>query len=227
MVKKLLMVLALAGFACAAGADVLWDQYGPNECGLCSQDFETAYDCYDCWAADDFYVEDAAGWHVRDIHWEAHFNQGPVTVKQVNFYIWPVRADGMPDFYNPVWTESGLQNKSLDDGENQYQVANRPELAGHTTYWLGVQVAMDFASWGQHFWKAHYGEGYGRDFSTIFPNGCTGSGTDWFAPYPDCAANFRITGEIVPEPGVVSVAVLPIGAGFLWLRRPRRERGSR
>jgi hypothetical protein len=203
MRKVILVVSALVFSGCASG-EVLWDQLTGLDSahGFASQDFEEQYDWYDCWGGDDFEVPEP-GWVIESCDWTAYFmSYGYAEVHEVNFYVWPDRGDGYGDFYHPLFTESGMYDLVLYDGDVHYDFAAPIALsAGH--YIFGVQPAMDFATWGQHFWFVTTMEQRGTEFSmyTWWPNG------EWSNPgAPDkYDASFRLSGRVIPEPAVVSL----------------------
>ena len=84
--KRVLILLEVAAFTSGVGADILWDQCTGYQAllGCNAQDFEEVYDCYDCWAGDDFQVSDEPGWIVRDVHWIPYFSYGYAAVNRVN-----------------------------------------------------------------------------------------------------------------------------------------------
>jgi hypothetical protein len=216
-VRTLLLILALGVLACSANAVQLWNQMGNSGYGFASQDFETAYDCYDVTAADDFTVP-AGGWIIEQV--EATFllySPPQVPVHGVYIYFMPDRGDNLGDFNNPVYVENNPAS-ILYDGDNLFTLTNPLTLgAGH--YFVGVQPSLDFGTYSQCFFITTDLAPQGAEAFIINPNGCFGSGTDWFQPTPGLDLSFALYGTPVPEPGVISLAGLLLGAGALWLRK--------
>ena len=52
---------------------VLYDQSGPPDAMLTSQDYQAGWDSYDSEGADDFVISDAAGWTISGLNFQAEF----------------------------------------------------------------------------------------------------------------------------------------------------------
>lgn len=217
------MALGLGVLACSANGEF----YGWDQCtgytidnGWAAQDFETAYDCYDCWAGDDFHVTDWFGLLVEEVHWIPQFTHGYATVNKVNFAIMKLDATGYGDFSKIIWQESGFHNQTLySETQYKYHVSNPQWFPYGETYFFAVQVDMAYETWGQHYASLTQRDLYGVDASIANPNGCFGWGSDWFQPDPGYELMFTVGAWLVPEPGVISLAGVLLGAGALWLRR--------
>jgi hypothetical protein len=215
--RTLLLILALGVFACAAGADQLWNQMGDSGYGFASQNFETAYDCYDCVTADDFTVP-AGGWIIDQVEVNFLLYYGSsAPVHGIDLYFMKDRGDNLGDFNNPVYTEVNPVG-TVYYGSNLLTLVN-PLTLGPGHYFFGAAPELDFASYSQSFFVMTDLAPQGQQAHMINPNGCFGSGTDWFQAAPGYDAAFALYGTPVPEPGVISLAGLLLGAGALWLRR--------
>jgi hypothetical protein len=217
MFTGLLVLVVLVAAASGAVADILWDQLtgtaGPDF--FASQDFEAARDANDCWAADDFVVG-GSGWVIESCDWSAYLSFGFAQVYQVNFYIWPDRGDGFADFDNPIHTESGLEGEVLSYGDIHYDFATPVTLdPGH--YFFGVQVEMDFESWGEHFWYVTTKAQQGDIFAIINPGDGFSMGDDWWNPADpvEYDASFRLSGTLLEIPLAPYVVLAEEG---VWLQ---------
>jgi hypothetical protein len=218
-VKKLFLVLALGGLASGANAVVLWDQLGATDYGFASQDFETAYDDYDCMVADDFEIlESEWEWTISNIEFDMYLPYGDsAPVHGVNIRFMPARADNTGDYWNPVYTEVNPAT-TIYNGTNSLDLVTHLNLgAGH--YFVGVAPQLDWEDYGQCYFLMNSFPVWNQMALMINPGGGWGEGADWFAPAPGYDASFRINGVCVPEPGVVPLAGLLLGAGAIWLRR--------
>jgi hypothetical protein len=130
-------------------AAVLYDQTN-NAAGngAPDQDFETLYDAYDSWAADDFVVP-ASGWQITRVNTVG--TSGTVNAPSVDVSI-NVNAAGVPgsavagcNYPAMVPTAQGPGNLTLD-------LTPACNLAAGT-YWVVIQVNQDYATAGQHFWS--------------------------------------------------------------------------
>ena len=215
--KKLLLVLALGVFACGVNADTLWTQRGDSGYGFASQDFETSYDCYDCLTADDFEVP-SPGWIIDSVEFDMLLYYGnSAPIHGMHIYFMPDRGDNLGDYWNPVAYEFNGAG-TVYYGANLI-VLDTPVTLGPGHYFFGAAPALDFATYSQSFFVQNDLGVWGQESHMINPNGCFGMGSDWFQPSAGYDSSFTLYGVIVPEPGVVSLAGLLLGAGALWLRR--------
>jgi hypothetical protein len=225
VVKKSFFVLALAALAAGANAVALWDQLGAIGYGFASQDFEPAYDAYDCMVADDFEVT-APGWRITNIEFDMILQYGnSVPVHGVNIRFMPARADNTGDYWNPVYTEaSDATTRMIYNGTNSVDLVT-PVILGPGHYFVGVAPHLDWEHYGQCYFAMNSFPVWNQMALMINPGGGFGMGSDWFAPAPGYDASFRLNTELwVPEPGVVSLSGLLLGAGAAWLRSRQRER---
>jgi hypothetical protein len=131
------------------GTPILYDQV--NSCGTnatSSQNFEAAYNAYDDELADDFVVTGII-WQISQVNaGGVYFNgPGPLSSVNVRFY---ADAPGLPtgaplcEFLNVVPTSGGLPSLVID-------LPGTCDL-NSGTYWVSVQVNMNFNPAGQWGW---------------------------------------------------------------------------
>jgi hypothetical protein len=129
---------------------VLYDQYdnpGTNATG--SQDFETANDPFDDFAADDFVVPGGQTWNVSEVDVQGGYFAFPGPA--VAFHVFIYQDSG------------GLPGTQVYSAMNQpYTTANgldfvvnlsSPAVLSPGTYWVSVQCRMDFDVGGQWYWQ--------------------------------------------------------------------------
>jgi len=132
-----------------AGTPILYDQI--NSCGTnatSSQNFEPGFDAFDDELADDFVVTGII-WQISQVNASGvYFNgAGPLSSVNVRFY---ANAAGLPsgaplcEFLNVVPTSGGLPSLVID-------LPGTCDL-NSGTYWVSVQVNMDFGTGGQWGW---------------------------------------------------------------------------
>jgi hypothetical protein len=145
-----------AGFAVKAHpaktmslAGALYDQYDNDSGnGINSQNFESAYDVYDNQGADDFTVPAGAKWKISEVDVAgSYYNGAGLAVSQhVTFYKSKGGKPGkvVAEFDNVVGTDDGFGSLAI-------KLPSSVTLK-EGTYWVSVQVNMDYASGGQWAW---------------------------------------------------------------------------
>jgi hypothetical protein len=127
---------------------MLYDQTdSPAGNGAPDQDFETAYDIYDCEGADDFDVTWADGWLVQQVQTIGTQSAGgTANSANVTFY---GDTGGFPG--SQICSYTGL---SVTDTSGSL-VINLPTdcFLGTGPAWVAIQTQQDFATSGQHFWS--------------------------------------------------------------------------
>ena len=128
-------------------ASVLYSQTNLAANGRPSQDFEVAYNAYDCFAADDFVVPSGDSWNIQTITAVGSGTPGPFNTVNVTFYY---DAGGIPaaapfaSFMGiPASSNAGVITVTLTGGG-----VNLP--SGH--YWFSLQDAAPYGTNGQWFW---------------------------------------------------------------------------
>ena len=132
---------------------VLYDQYNspgepPN--AVASQNFEALYDIYDCEVGDDFVIPGSDSWRIELVEVDGNYSPGggPARSVNVSFYT-NDNVSGLPG--NPICTFADLAFVDVA-GDFTIPVPN-PCCLTAGTYWLVVQVNMDFDPTGQWFWE--------------------------------------------------------------------------
>ena len=220
---RYLAIAALLALAAGASADLLWDN-GPFDLGSAAGNGKgtaTAFGQVDLQIAEDFEVP-APGWLVYDIHFEGLCFYGGLNVDYVTVEFFKPNGD-LPmedpfysmdsydftesDYYDPNW---GYYHVDID--ANFGPVALDPGV-----YWVKMQPYGLVGDW---FYQGGTESG-GWGYTCANRNGPWGGGypSDTWTHYSGYDLNYKLTGEIIPEPGVVSLAGLLLGAGALWLRR--------
>jgi hypothetical protein len=182
---------------------VLYSQISnPSGGGAAAQDFEAAYDAYDCYVGDDFQVTWADGWQVEQIHTPGIYSVnppgGPALGMVYGFY---GDAGGFPGASVCGGTASIVSDVA---GDIVSALTAPCDLTTPTTYWVSVAARMDYATSGQWYVATEaattgaiarwYNPGDG------FANGCT----SWTscavsvinATYLDMS--FEILGSVIP-----------------------------
>jgi len=134
----------------SAALSVLYDQTA-NDSGIAivSQNFETGNDPFDSQAADDFVVPAGASWAVGEVDvLGQYFNGfGLATSEHVTFY---KDKNGKPgkviaDFPGLVGTDNGTGSFAI--------TLPTPVKLKAGTYWVAVQIDMDFTVGGEWGWE--------------------------------------------------------------------------
>jgi len=128
------------------GSTVLYDQTNSSYVnGAPAQNFESSFDAYDNWAADDFVVTDAAGWSVSAFNFAVTFRIGvPDTGITYNVDVY-ADAAGVPGG-SPVCSASAVTGTL--DGTNTSLSITMPSACSLAagTYWVSLQANMDFST---------------------------------------------------------------------------------
>ncbi|HVS02609.1 MAG TPA: DUF11 domain-containing protein [Thermoanaerobaculia bacterium] len=146
--------------------------------GVPDQDFEAAFDAYDCEAADDFAVTSSGVWEIDRVATQGiRSGSGVPTAVDVTFYA-NAPGGGNPDLPGAVvCAYPGLLPES---SPSLIVELPTPCVLPPGVYWLGIQARQAFTS-GQHFWSKRAAqsasEAVWRNPGDGFGTGCTG-----FAP---------------------------------------------
>ena len=125
---------------------ILVDQLDPDASGWASQDFEASYDVYDCQGADDFVIPAGQYWDIQSVTAIGSGSPGPFSVVNVHFY---ADAGGMP---NATAIQSFMGIAATDiSGTLDITIPGGIILTAGT-YWVSVQDAAAFLTYGQWFW---------------------------------------------------------------------------
>jgi hypothetical protein len=169
--------------------DVLWDQYA-NWSGtdFAAQDFESAYDAYDVWAADDF--ENLEAWSIDTIvsrgGWGSFQDLNNATAIH-----WYICADngGLPDCVPGDGTEFWDEHLAPTDpqvalgvyeAEDFIVTLDTPISLPAGTWWIIFQISLEFGFYGQYGISGTADGAWGTTVAQINPNGGFGQGSDWW-----------------------------------------------
>lgn len=175
---------------------VLYDQYdniGANATG--SQDFESAYDAFDDFVADDFVVPAGQTWNVDEVDIGGGYFGFPGPVAGFHVFIYQDSA-GLPG----TQVYSALDQSYTGTDPDFVITLATPASLPEGTYWISVQAHMDFSVGGQWYWSdrtvqsgnpgvwQNPGGGFGVCPTWAPKTGCVGT--------PDPDAVFRLAGTI-------------------------------
>ena len=127
----------------------LYDQSANDSgIGIVSQNFESSFDVYDAQAADDFTVPSGSTWKISEIDVNGvYFNgSGPAVSETVTFY---KDKKGHPGKIKKTFTATG----SDSFGSFVITAPGKGVKLKHGTYWMSVQVNMDFGAGGEWGWE--------------------------------------------------------------------------
>jgi hypothetical protein len=181
---------------------ILYSQMTPATWGRASQDFEASFDIYDNQAADDFTVT-GGPWNINLVKFIGHYSTtGPAA--GFNIYFYNDNA-GLPGTLITSYPSVGY---SVLGDVFSCTLPSTLVLADGT-YWISVQVRMDFSPYGQWYWRANAlpligyegawqnpGDGFGSGFTTW-----TSGGTVWGGTYAERDFCFEFSDEI-PLPSI-------------------------
>jgi Ca2+-binding RTX toxin-like protein len=185
------------------GAGVtLYDQNDDDQGGAVSaQEFGEGLENYDDMAADDFAVPAGEAWKVSEIdvtgaYWAAQ-DPGPADSVNVAFH---TDASGFPG--TPVYSDTVVPAED-DGGSLVLLIKPAVILSPGSTYWLSLQVNMNYMTDGQWGWEMRSTQG--GDYVSKWENpldgfgtGCvTWSDTDACDPVAGVDYMFRLAGSVV------------------------------
>jgi hypothetical protein len=159
------------------GLEVLYDQTGVwSGIGVPSQNFESAYDAYDCEGADDFVVPRGVKWRVKEIYVMGTYfdGVGPADSENVVFY---ENDHGKPG--NVIAAFNGIVTP--DDGSGLLTIdLGKGVKLKHGHYWVSAQANQNFENSGQFGWLTFDTEVFNKPSVWRNPNDGFGTGcTDW------------------------------------------------
>ena len=222
----------------SGGAVVLHDQTGnPGGNGVPDQNFEAAFDAYDCMGADDFEVPADRLWTVETVFIVGTYTGTGVAVS-VNVAIHQDAA-GVPG--TVVQSFTGLAPSSDVAGQITVNLPGGVPL-GEGRYWVAMQINKDFGGGnGQHFWSNTSVQNFNLA-AWINPGNGFGSGCTNWTNTQTCGVGggatidlqYSISGTDVPalmvptlgQVGLIVFLVLLAGAALFFLRRQRLATGA-
>ena len=120
-----------------------------NGVGVVSQDFEATYDVYDSRGADDFKLKKTCQIKMVMVEGQYFNGSGPATSENVTFYR---DMAGVPG--GVISNQMGLMG--ADDGAGNFTIMlSSPVGLRAGTYWMSVQVNMDFDQGGEWGWNTN------------------------------------------------------------------------
>ena len=174
----------------AINTRILWDQIYPTPSDYSSQDFETIYDNYDIYAADNF-VNDTT-WYIYIITTIGGWGVAPVDLteaSELHWFIYPDSGSGEPAGHpgdgHELWgahlppTDSrvilGLSNPKAVD----LVIANPVELPSGE-WWLIFYPSLSLNPYGNYGWTGTLNPVWPPVGLQINPGSGFGNGTDWY-----------------------------------------------
>ncbi len=128
---------------------VLYSQLGTNVGGAAAQDFEAAYDVYDCAAGDDFQVTWADGWRIQQLHTPGTYSTtGPAAGIQFELL---ADGGGFPGAVVCSGLATVLTDVAGDITSDLPVDCDLTPAVVPTTYWLSVAARLDYAAGGQWY----------------------------------------------------------------------------
>jgi hypothetical protein len=208
----------LAFVAVGAYADTLWDNGAVDGLNGLSCGNWPEYPL-NREVVDDFTVGDP-GWLVYDGHFNivTYSGYGPSAIRAVNAIFYQ-DVGNIPS--TTAYATKACQFSGSLTGNYYF---SRPEIAVDVTFdtvtlapgkwWVCFQPDMN----DNNFWLTSAYKGH--DVYVSYPDLGYPKWTDGYTVFGvNYDVNFKLTGTMVPEPGVVSLAGLLLGAAALWLRR--------
>jgi hypothetical protein len=218
-------ILGLLLLAAGATADqvVVWDN-GPfdldNAAGN-GKGTQTYFGQVDLQVADDFEVS-PPGWVLTGGHFEGLCFFGNLQVDYITVEFFNDGGNGLPQetpFYSVDsydFTESDYYDPSWGYYHVDFDVEYQTAYLAPGVYWVKMQP---YGLYGDWFYQGGTTQTWGNTCANRDGPWGYGYGSQTWIHYSGYDVNFQLTEYLVPEPGVVSVAGLLLGAGALWLRR--------
>jgi len=191
--------------ASPTGGTTLYDQSGTSENGFPAQNFSSSYDQYDSQGADDFVVNDAAGWNVSGFNFQILPGQSGSDLTTATWDIEVYNDTGGLPGGTPVCsypTAPGVPD-SVINGLNVSVSLPTPCSLAQGTYWVSMMVNLDFTVGGQVFWALDSRTPPGADAAWQNPGGGFGLGCTTWTDNATClagsglvTAEFQVIGSV-------------------------------
>jgi hypothetical protein len=176
-------IAAAAAAAAHGNVGVLYDQSGTSANGAPVQAFPTPDDGFSAEGADDFLVEDPAGWRIATVRLQASTSDPDATGVTWRVAILP--DDGGLPGPLPACSSDGLAGV-LDAQQTWIELSlPQPCPLPAGTYWLSVQASA--ANPPQVFWSGDAGEPVGAEALWRNPGGAFEAGCTAWAPLSSCS----------------------------------------
>ena len=216
-----------------AGGGVLFDSTGnAGGNGVPDQNFEAAFDAYDCMGADDFEVPPGMIWDIDTVFIVGTLSGAGVPASaNVTFH---ADAGGLPGAVVATYSSVAIANNNAGQlTVNLPATASIPE----GRHWMAFQVNMDFGGGnGQHFWS-NTNTQFGNLAAWINPGDGFGSGCINWTDTQTCGVGGGATVDLqmtlsgversalmVPtmsEVGLAIFLILLAGTAVFFLRKQR------
>lgn len=193
---------------------LLYDQTdNPGGNGAPDQNFEAAFDAYDCEGADDFVVP-AGGWLIETIDTVGTKSIPGSTGSTVNVTFYTDNA-GLPGTAIAACTYAALVPIDTLGSFNITLPVPCSLAAG--TYWMAIQTNQDFSPYGQHFWSNRT-VASGSNAVWRNPGGGFGTSCTTFTAMTTCGVGggvnpdflFRLNGAAAVDLSISKTASAPI-----------------
>jgi hypothetical protein len=194
--KKALLSISLFSLSLLASGQVLLNQAtGMVTGGIASQDFETAYNIYDCAAADDFIVPSGVTWTIDSIRIYGQYSASAQTVSSARLTLY-LDSGGMPAAEVGTYTWSTDQDVNADG--DLLLVFDCPVKLGPQRYWMSVQSTKTFANGGGQWYWTRDSIGGGLPFFWHNVGGGFGTSCSTFTQMSTCVST-------ITDPGVAFI----------------------
>lgn len=183
--KKLLLLFFF--FPVVMDAQVLLFDQASNlaSTSMIAQDFDVAYDAYDCIAADDFEVPTGETWYVDSILLPGQYFLNGGTPVDTSGLIITIFQDLAGNPGTIVWEDTFYVADPDGDGTLEAYMAN-PLQINSGLYWLGVEALKEFSnSGGQWAWFQN-STGFGSDQLWQMPGDGLAVGCVTWSPVYNC-----------------------------------------
>ncbi len=185
---------------------VLWDQYANwDSTDYATQDFESVYDSYDIFAADDF--ENTEPWTIETIVVRGGWG-GFVDLNNATALHWWICPDNggeplcdPPGDGNEVWsislppTDPQIQ-LGVVEPEDVYLTLNTPINLPAGVWWLAYQVSLEYGLYGQYGWSGTNDPVWGAVGKQNNPGGGFGQPPGWWDNTNARDFMFRLEGTV-------------------------------
>lgn len=194
--KKALLIISFTSYVlCSSGQVLLNQATGMVTGAIASQDFETAYNQYDCAAADDFIVPSGAAWTIDSIRIYGQYSGAAMAVCPARLTLYQ-DSGGAPAAEITSFTWSTDQD--LNGDGDLLLVFDCPIRLEAQRYWMSVQSTKTFGSGGGQWYWTRDSVGAGLPFFWHNVGGGFGTSCSTFTQMSTCVSS-------ITEPGVAFI----------------------